>query len=95
MFDPFEYLVNAQQDGLLNRDFRHRWQVSYHVPCHLRVQNMGQKTRECSNSSADRRKHGGALRGPRWHLGRKSEFFADSMKSAGRIPQMASTAPTT
>jgi len=47
MFDPFEYLVMRLKDGLLKTDFkRPLGRVSYHIPCHLRVQNMGQKTRE-------------------------------------------------
>jgi glycerol-3-phosphate dehydrogenase subunit C len=47
MFDPFEYLVLRHKDGLLDTAFRTPLgKVSYHVPCHLRVQNMGQKTRE-------------------------------------------------
>ena len=47
MFDPFEYFVNRQKDGLLKTDFKQGLgNVSYHVACHLRVQNVGQKTRE-------------------------------------------------
>jgi len=47
MFDPFEYLVLRHKDGLLKTEFpKPLGNVSYHVPCHLRVQNMGQKTRE-------------------------------------------------
>ena len=47
IYDPFEYLVQRHKDGLLKTDFRNPLgRVSYHVPCHLRVQNMGQKTRE-------------------------------------------------
>jgi Fe-S oxidoreductase len=47
MFDPFEYLVLRNRDGLLNREFRQPLgKVSYHIPCHSRVQNVGQKTRE-------------------------------------------------
>ena len=47
MFDPFEYLVARQKDGLLKTDFKEPLgKVSYHIPCHLRVQNVGQKTRE-------------------------------------------------
>jgi Fe-S oxidoreductase len=47
MFDPFEYLVLRRKDGLLKTDFkRSLGKVSYHVPCHARVQNIGQKTRE-------------------------------------------------
>jgi len=47
MFDPFEYLVLRDKDGLLRRDFRKPLgKISYHIPCHSRVQNVGQKTRE-------------------------------------------------
>jgi glycerol-3-phosphate dehydrogenase subunit C len=47
MYDPFEYFVLRQKDGLLKTDFKQPLgKVSYHIPCHLRVQNMGQKTRE-------------------------------------------------
>ena len=47
MFDPFEYFVARHKDGLLKTDFAQPLgKVSYHVACHLRVQNVGQKTRE-------------------------------------------------
>ncbi len=47
MFDPFEYLLARRRDGLLREDFKvELGRVSYHVSCHLRVQNVGQKTRE-------------------------------------------------
>jgi glycerol-3-phosphate dehydrogenase subunit C len=47
MFDPFEYLVQRARDGLLANDFKTELgNVSYHIACHLRVQNVGQKTRE-------------------------------------------------
>ena len=47
MFDPFEYFVARDKDGLLKTDFKQPLgNVSYHVACHLRVQNVGQKTRE-------------------------------------------------
>ena len=47
MWDPFEYLVARNRDGLLKTDFTHELgQVSYHIPCHSRVQNVGQKTAE-------------------------------------------------
>ena len=47
MVDPFEYFVLRHKDGLLKSDFKQPLgKVSYHIPCHLRVQNMGQKTRE-------------------------------------------------
>ncbi len=47
MFDPFEYLIARNKDGLLDTQFKEGLgNVSYHVSCHLRVQNVGQKTRE-------------------------------------------------
>ena len=47
MFDPFEYFVLRAKDGLLKKDFKAKLgKISYHIPCHSRVQNVGQKTRE-------------------------------------------------
>ncbi len=82
MFDPFEYLVLRYKDGLLKTDFKQPLgKVSYHIPCHLRVQNMGQKTREMLELVPDTKVnvvercsgHDGT-----W--GVKSEYFKDSMK---------------
>jgi len=47
MFDPFEYFVARHKDGLLKTDFKSALgKVSYHIPCHGRVQNIGKKTEE-------------------------------------------------
>jgi glycerol-3-phosphate dehydrogenase subunit C len=47
VFDPFEYLMARHAAGLLRTDFKGTLgKVSYHVPCHLRVQNLGLKTRD-------------------------------------------------
>jgi Fe-S oxidoreductase len=47
MYDPFEYLLLRHKDGLLKTDFgTPLGRIAYHVPCHLRVQNMGNKTRD-------------------------------------------------
>lgn len=47
MWDPFEYLAARHRDGLLRTDFtRDLGRVSYHIPCHGRVQNIGRKTEE-------------------------------------------------
>jgi hypothetical protein len=63
MFDPFEYLMRRHRAGLLRTDFgQSLGKVSYHVACHLRVQNLGLKTRDVL-ARADR-----ALLGPRRHL---------------------------
>jgi len=47
MFDPFEYLALRHKEGKLKTDFKKPLgKVAYHVPCHLRVQNIGLKTRD-------------------------------------------------
>jgi Fe-S oxidoreductase len=46
-FDPFEYLMLRHREGLLATEFKASLgKVSYQVPCHLRVQNIGLKTRD-------------------------------------------------
>lgn len=47
MYDPFEYLMLRHKDGKLNTEFKTSLgEVAYQVPCHLRVQNLGLKTRD-------------------------------------------------
>jgi glycerol-3-phosphate dehydrogenase subunit C len=47
MFDPFEYLMLRHKDGKLKTDFKKSLgKMAYQVPCHLRVQNIGLKTRD-------------------------------------------------
>jgi glycerol-3-phosphate dehydrogenase subunit C len=47
IFDPFEYLMLRHKAGLLKTDFTTPLgKISYHVACHLRVQNIGLKTRD-------------------------------------------------
>jgi glycerol-3-phosphate dehydrogenase subunit C len=54
MFDPFEYLMLRHKAGKLNTDFeKPLGKVSYQVPCHLRVQNIGLKTRDVLNLVPD------------------------------------------
>jgi Fe-S oxidoreductase len=82
MFDPFEYLVLRDKDGLLRKDFKKPLgKVSYHIPCHSRVQNVGQKTREVlewipetSVNTVER------CAGHDGTYGVKTEFYANSMK---------------
>ncbi|MFU2487454.1 (Fe-S)-binding protein [Thauera sp. WH-1] len=82
MFDPFEYFVLRHKDGLLKTDFkRSLGKVAYHIPCHGRVQNVGQKTRETLQLVPDTEVttiercagHDGT-----W--GVKEEYFVQSMK---------------
>ena len=47
MWDPFEYLMQRKRDGLLKTEFPvPLGNVSYQIPCHGRVQNIGRKTEE-------------------------------------------------
>jgi Fe-S oxidoreductase len=47
VWDPFEYLMARKRDGLLKTEFpQPLGKVSYQVPCHGRVQNIGRKTEE-------------------------------------------------
>jgi Fe-S oxidoreductase len=96
MYDPFEYLVLRDKDGLLRKDFTTPLgRVSYHIPCHSRVQNIGQKTREAIEwvpgttvTTVERCSgHDGT-----W--GVKREFYAASMKIGRPVfRQMAEAAP--
>jgi Fe-S oxidoreductase len=46
-YDPFEYLMLRHKAGKLKTDFgKSLGKVAYQVPCHLRVQNIGLKTRD-------------------------------------------------
>lgn len=54
MYDPFEYLMLRHKEGRLKTDFSQSLgKISYHVACHLRVQNIGMKTRDLLNLIQD------------------------------------------
>ena len=47
VWDPFEYFMARKRDGLLKTEFPQKLgNVSYQIPCHGRVQNIGKKTEE-------------------------------------------------
>lgn len=57
-FDPFEYLFLRHKEGEFNTEFEHSLgSVSYQVACHLRVQNIGMKTRDILNLIQDTEVH--------------------------------------
>ncbi len=96
MFDPFEYLVARDKDGLLKKNFaKPLGKVSYHIPCHSRVQNVGQKTREVLEWVPDTEVNTvERCAGHDGTWGVKSEFFEASMKIGKPVfRQMASPAP--
>ncbi len=46
-YDPFEYLMLRHKEGRLRTDFKYPLgKIAYHAACHLRVQNIGYKTRD-------------------------------------------------
>ena len=45
--DPMEFLAGLASRGKLKKDFKSgAGNISYHMPCHLRAQNVGYKTRD-------------------------------------------------
>ena len=94
MFDPFEYFVRRKKEKLLKSDFKQPLgKVAYHIPCHSRVQNMGQKTREMLESVPGTQVavvercsgHDGT-----WGI--KSEYFDNSMKIGRPVFRMMAEA---
>ena len=94
IFDPFEYLMLRHKEGKLKTQFaRSLGKVAYHAPCHLRVQNIGLKTKELLSMVPDTTVE--AIERCSGHNGTyavKKEFHAASMKIvkpvASRVKQM-------
>ncbi len=94
IYDPFEYLMLRHKDGKLNTDFKKSLgNVAYHVACHLRVQNIGLKTRDLLKLIPETEVE--AIERCSGHDGTyavKSEFHEASMKIAkpvvNRVKQM-------
>ncbi len=82
MWDPFEYLVARNRDGLLKTDFKHELgHVSYHIPCHSRVQNVGRKTADMLQLVPNTKLNVvERCSGHAGTYGVKKEFHANSMK---------------
>ena len=84
-FDICEYLMKLKKDGQLATDFTQKpGLVAYQIPCHLRDQNIGFKSKElmeCAGAQVEVIEkcsgHDGA-----WSA--KTEFFSLSMKIAGK-----------
>jgi Fe-S oxidoreductase len=85
-FDVCEYLMAMKKTGQLATDFtQNPGRVAYQIPCHLRDQNIGFKSRElmeCAGAQVEVIEqcsgHDGA-----WSA--KTEFFQLSMKIAGKV----------
>jgi Fe-S oxidoreductase len=95
MWDPFEYLMARNVDGLLKTDFKSPLgKVAYHVPCHQRVQNIGNKTRDALQLAGADVTMVERCSGHDGTWGVKSEFFDKSMKIGKPVfRQMAEPQP--
>jgi Fe-S oxidoreductase len=83
-FDLCEYLMRLNAEGGLNKEFKNTvGRISYQVPCHLRDQNIGYKSRDLMKlipgATIDVIERCSAHDGT-WGI--KTEFFEDSMKTA-------------
>jgi Fe-S oxidoreductase len=93
-FDICEYLMRLRKDGALATDFRHKpGRVAYQVPCHLRDQNLGFKSKELMECAGAQvaiiekcSGHDGA-----WSA--KTEFFPLSMKIAQKAVRLIEQVP--
>ncbi|HJT21089.1 MAG TPA: heterodisulfide reductase-related iron-sulfur binding cluster [Nitrospira sp.] len=93
-FDVCEYLMKMKKNGQLAEDFvRSPGRVAYQIPCHLRDQNIGFKSKElleCAGAQVDVIEkcsgHDGA-----WSA--KKEFFTLSMTIAAKAVRAIEQAP--
>jgi Fe-S oxidoreductase len=98
-FDFFEYLVGRHREGALDTHFPGKGpgKVAYQMPCHLRAQNMGYKTRDVlqlvPGTKVSVVERCTAMDGT-W--GMKAEFFPISLAFARRAAaEMEAAAPDT
>ncbi len=97
--DVFEYLANRKQEGSLVTDFpgKSPGKVAYQVPCHLRAQNIGLRTRDVLQLIPGTKVHAvercTAMDGT-W--GMKKEYHRMSLDFASKaVKEMEASAPDT
>jgi Fe-S oxidoreductase len=87
--DPMEFLARLAAEGKLDRNFKTAaGNVNYHMPCHLRAQNVGYKTRDVLSLLPDTKVH--VVEECSGHDGTwamKKENFEASLKWGGRAFQ--------
>ena len=93
-FDVCEYLMKLKREGALNMDFSHPpGRVAYHIPCHLRDQNIGFKSKElmeCAGAQVEVIERCSGHDGT-WSA--KTEFFPLSMTIAKKTVQAIEQQP--
>lgn len=93
-YDVCEYLMKLKREGSLATDFIQKpGRVAYHVPCHLRDQNIGFKSKElmeCAGAQVDVVEKCSGHDGS-WSA--KTEFFPLSMKIAQKAVRLIEQTP--
>jgi glycerol-3-phosphate dehydrogenase subunit C len=79
--DLCAYLYRIAREGRLKRDFKRRFgKVSYHVPCHIRVQNIGIRGRDLLKLVADEVESVQECSGHDGTWSMQRDHFADSLR---------------
>jgi glycerol-3-phosphate dehydrogenase subunit C len=94
-FDICEYLMKLKKEGRLATDFVHNpGRIAYQIPCHLRDQNIGFKSKElmeCAGAQVDVIEKCSGHDGS-WSA--KTEFFSLSMIMAAKAVRAIEQAPS-
>ncbi|MEO8586384.1 MAG: heterodisulfide reductase-related iron-sulfur binding cluster [Acidobacteriota bacterium] len=84
--DLFEFLAELKANGLLALDFpKAPKSIAYHLPCHLKVQNMGFKSRDILAATGATVTMVEKCSGHDGTWAMKAEYFAESMKVGQKL----------
>ena len=93
-FDVCEYLMKLKKEGGLALDFvKAPGRVAYQIPCHLRDQNIGFKSKELMETAGAQVDVIEKCSGHDGTWSAKTEFFSLSMKLAGKAVRAIEQAP--
>jgi len=84
--DLSEYLYRIAREGRLKRDFQRRLgKVNYHVPCHIRVQNIGLRGRDLLKLVAEEVDAIQECSGHDGTWSMRTEHFEESLRWGGKL----------
>ena len=93
-FDICEYLMKLKREGTLATDFVHKpGRVAYQIPCHLRDQNIGFKSKELMECAGAQVEVIEKCSGHDGSWSAKTEFFPLSMLIAKKAVRAIEQAP--
>lgn len=93
-YDVCEYLMRLKREGALAEDFtRKPGRVTYQVPCHLRDQNIGFKSKELMEAAGAQVEVIEKCSGHDGSWSAKTEFFPLSMKIAAKAVRLVEQTP--